>query len=161
LVGACGLGLIEAALYLNDYFGPYQSRCREAFQSPFPEALKSCFARLGEGRTLYVSKSVGAPFGFVPTADFHPKLYAHILFYGRIDPRMYQRRGLPPELVRMYDGTNVSPGLLLRSNFRLVEPIRKPRVQWEPNPEPVRAGARLLTTIPVKGPMRYEIYEID
>jgi 4-amino-4-deoxy-L-arabinose transferase-like glycosyltransferase len=158
LIVTCVAGVIEVALYLRDYFGEYQVRSYVAFSGPYVEALQDCFRVLGTGDTLYVSPNVCYPIYPVKLdRDFKPAAYADILFFGKIEPQVYQRSGIPRNRVRLYEGKIDSPGLLLRTNVRLVERAQDKLVEI---PDPIPAGAKLLETKPVSGVVRYEIYQV-
>jgi len=158
LVIACCAGVIEVAVYLKDYFSGYQIRSRVAFGAPFTEALEDCFRTLDTSNTLYVSISaVGPLVGVNVNKEFKPMAYAHILFFGKIDPRVYQQSGIPRNRARLYEGMIDTPGLLLRANVRVVKPVQGELVTV-PEPEPL--GAKLLETKPVYGDIQYEVYQV-
>jgi len=174
LVVACAVGAMETSAYLADYFGAYQTRCREAFETQLTEALRYCFGNLKTNETLYISDSAisALPFNenFAPSGSglsklevdqsFKPCVYAHILFFGRIDPRVYQRMGIPPERARLYDGNIPEPGLLLRCNAMVAVSTALDKYLVTRNTEPVPLGADLVQTIPFNRAVRYEIYRI-
>lgn len=161
LLVACCVGAAEVALYMHDYFGPYRLRSRNAFNAPFTEALKDSFLRLGRDETLYLSVTAFAPLRRVVTRTFRPYHYVDILFFGQIDPRLYQRGGIPPERVSPYEGSVSGPGLLLRANVRFVPPDGSGRPGWfEPVQEALPAGAELLETRPLGPEARYELYRV-
>jgi hypothetical protein len=158
LVIACCAGVVEVALYLKDYFGEYQIRSRVAFSAPFTEALEDCFRALDTSNTLYVSISAVAPLvGVNVNRDFKPITYEDILFFGKIDPRVYQQSGIPRNSVRLYEGIIDTPGLLLRTNMRVVKPVQGKLV---PVPEIGPLGAKLLETKPVYDDIQYEVYQV-
>ena len=158
LVIACCAGVIEVAVYLKDYFSGYQIRSRVAFGAPFTEALEDCFRTLDTSNTLYVSISaVGPLVGVNVNRDFKPMAYAHILFFGKIDPRVYQQSGIPRNRARLYEGMIDTPGLLLRASVRLVKPVQD-KLVTVPEPKPI--GAKLLETKPVYGDIQYEVYQV-
>jgi hypothetical protein len=158
LVVACVAGVIEVTLYLKDYFGGYQIRSRVAFSAPFTESLEDCFRGLETSNTLYITLSAVAPLvGVDVNREFKPITYEDILFFGNIDPREYQQSGIPGNRVRLYDGTINTPGLLLRTNMKLLK-----KVQGEPVTirEPMPLSARLLETKPVLEGIQYEVYQV-
>jgi len=158
LVLACLAGVIEVALYLKDYFGGYQIRSRVAFSAPFTESLEDCFRSLDTSNTLYISLSAVAPLvGVNVNREFKPITYEDILFFGKIDPREYQQSGIPGNRVRLYEGTIDTPGLLLRTNMRLLKMVQGETVTI---PEPVPPSTKLLETKPVLEDIQYEVYQV-
>jgi hypothetical protein len=163
---------VELALYLRNYFGPgYQSSCRSVFQSELADALKYCFHHLDDDQVLYISDSTFSPYGSIVNAELKPFLYAHLLFYGKIDPRKYQQTGFPMDTVRLYDNNTPKPGLLLHCNFRLSSTTEQQRARFAGdefvvdlfarNDEPLPAGSVLLTRIPFPDPdVQFEIFKI-
>jgi hypothetical protein len=164
LFTACA-GALEIALYMHDYFGAYQGRNPQALQSELTEALQYCFAHLETNQTLYISASTYTPYGAVVGTDLKPQLYAYVLFFGRIDPPIYQRTGLPKERVRLYDGQVSKPGLLLLCNNYYLLTDHGSRLQATPDRPPMPPNARSLVYIPFTGKYaiasaRYLIFEI-
>ncbi len=165
LVIACCAGIVEVGLYMNDFFGPYQARHRRALYSGYTDVLEACFRAAGKDETVYISGS--------PLAFSKPE-YVYLLFFGQIDPRVYQQHGIPKDRVCLYDGTISRPGVLLRCTMHRVDmayqvmpqalggdPAEMPRpVFFEPNPEPIPVGAQLLKTMPVGDLLQYEIYRV-
>jgi hypothetical protein len=160
LLGACLAGLIEGGRYYADYFGAYQTRGRDHLLTPVTDALRYSFEHLGPDGTLYVSSSFGTPIGHPLDRNFKPLLYAHLAFYGKVDPRLYQRDGLASGRIRYYDGPITSSGLLLRCNAVLGRLPNENRIVLVANPEPLPPEARLVHTIPAGGAMHCEIYEL-
>jgi len=161
LLLACSAGIIEGALYMKDYFGPYQLRSRYEFQTALTSALDGCFHTLDYSHPLYISDSVLETLIPPQDHDFKPFLYADILFFGKIDPRIYLRSGIPANRVCVYDGVIREHGLLLRCNLRLRVPVTTENPpDFEPNREPIPTGATLLATIPFDPTMRYEVYDV-
>jgi MFS family permease len=157
----CIAGVLEGSLYMKDYFGNYQVRCRPEFQADFTGALADCFQTLGDQETLYVSGSVLGSLRPPANWDFKPFCYADILFFGHIDPRVYVSSGIPKDRVCPYRGVIHNPGVLLRCNLQLVKPGRHGQLpDFEPNPEPIPRGAELTRVEPTGGLMRYELYRI-
>jgi len=149
LLVACAGGF-EIAGYLHDYFGAYQTRDPQAFQTELTEALEYCFTHLEANQVLYLSASTFNPYGATVDSQLKPRFYASVLFFGNIDPRLYQQRGLPTDTVRLYDGHPSTPGLLLRSNnYYFIEPGDLLRVV--PDPVPIPSNARPLACIPFSG----------
>jgi hypothetical protein len=136
--------LVEVGEYLADYFGPYAQRSRPAFDAYLTESLEHACDQLRSDETLYISQSM---FSRSVDEDFRPIFYAHVLFFCKIPPAIYQERGLPPERVQRYAGRADGSGLLLRSKFLFaqVSPTESVAV---PNPEPVPEGARLIRELP-------------
>ena len=179
LLASCCAGVVETGLYMKDYFGPYQIRSRPAFSAPFIEALETCFRTVGSNETVHISDSTFALWRMHVTPDFKPVVYADILFFGKIDPRVYQQQGNPKDRVRLYDGTISQPGVLLRSNLRWIEmpkdwippgataPFQRKgdRIVWpylfDTNNEPIPPGAQLLETKPAGGAFQFEIYRVN
>jgi hypothetical protein len=181
IVAVCA-GTIEAVLYFNDYFGPYQVRSRRAFDAAFTEALEDSFHALGPNKTLYISESAFAPMNAILSSHFRPIVYADVLFFGGIDPSLYQRGGFPTNRVVLYNGTVPAPGLLLRCNMKISlpgnttgnEPTNAVKrvpgflsgpVTYVPNDEPVPGWAKLIETkaaeVPSTLPIEYEIYDVQ
>ena len=159
VVIACAAGLVESGLYLADYFGPYQARYESSFPTSFIRAAEYCFSQIGSNQTIYVSGSVGAPFGVIIDKDLKPLLYAYFLFYGRIDPLSYQREGFSNAVVQPYLGHVNRPGLLLRYNYRL-RPGDGTQLLGVPNVEAVPDRARLQATFQDDPPREYQVFEI-
>ncbi|HVM59588.1 MAG TPA: glycosyltransferase family 39 protein [Verrucomicrobiae bacterium] len=160
LAVACA-GALEITLYMRDYFGAYQTRDSQALQTELTDALEYCFGHLGRNDVLYISASTFDPYGATVNAQLKPQLYAYVLFFGRIDPRTYQRAGIPTREVRLYDGHAPEPGLLLRSSnyyFRLND--GSGRILGVPDKAPLPAGARLIKTFPFTGPCSFAKYEV-
>ena len=165
---------LESTVYLVDYFGDYQRRCRGAYETELTDALRYCFENLRTNETLSISKSaisaIALNQNFNPpaarlgqlevTEDFKPYIYAHILFFGRIDPRQYQQTGIPVERVRLADGSRPAPGLLLRSNRLVAYSVDRHQYVTARNPEPVPTGATIVDSIPFNATVRYEIYRV-
>jgi hypothetical protein len=161
LLVVCCLGLAEIGLYVKDYFGQYQVRSRNDFQAAFTEVLEDCFGALGPGETLYISVTAFAPLKLVPDKDFNPYYYVDILFFGRIDPRVYQHGGIPKDRVRPYEGVIRNPGLFLRCNMRLETPlIAGQPPSYTASLETIPAGAELSETKSLGGIAQYEVYRV-
>ena len=157
LVVICAAGFIEGGAYFTDYFGPYQTRCRKEFQTGFTEAIAYCFDRIDSHRVYYVSGSVGTTCSVSLDTDFKPFVYAYLLFYGRIDPRVYQHGGFSNTVVRPYLEEIDQPGLLLRCNYR-------PETQGTKflaitNLESVPDRAKLLAIFR-DDPLEYQVFEV-
>jgi len=159
LVVACAVGALESLAYLADYFGPYQKLCRHAFMAGLSEGLKYSFQRINSNQTFYVDDSVGVPYGIYIHTDFKPLIYAHLLFYGKIDPRSYQRDGLSNSVVQPYLGRIQKPGLLLRANYTSRRSDLSPSAGMQ-NHIPVPSGAKLLATFEEGTPLEYEVFEV-
>ena len=158
LVVACAAGVMEVTLYLRDYFGEYPTRSYVAFSAPFTESLEDCFRVLSTTNTLYVSPNAIYPiYPVMLDSDFKPAAYADILFFGRIDPRIYQQSGIPKHRVHLCEGKVDDPGLLLRTNVRLVKQVEGKLVEI---PDSMPPGAILLETKSVTDVVRYEIYQV-
>ena len=165
---------LESTVYLVDYFGDYQRRCRGAYETELTEALRYCFGNLRTNETLSISKSAISALAlnqnFNPpaaqlaqlevTEDFKPYIYAHILFFGRIDPLLYQQTGIPSARVRLVDGSRPAPGLLLRSNRLVAFSRERHQYVTARNPEPLPTGATMIDSIPFNEAVRYEIYRV-
>jgi hypothetical protein len=177
LISSCA-GLIEMGLYLNDYFRAYPVRSRGAFNAAYTEALEECFVAVGKGQTVYISGSTFALWKMNVSSDFNPYVYVDVLFFGKIDPRVYQQSGIPRDRVRLYDGTIAKPGRLIRCNMRWIQmpedwtPLNAPTgvrrdgdqllrpYLFDTNTELIPEGAELLETKPAGGVFRYEIYRV-
>jgi len=151
-------GVLQIALYMQDYFGAYQTRDPQVFQTELTDALEYCFAHLDTNQVLYISASTYTPYGEDINRELKPQLYVHVLFFGKIDPRIYQRTGLPADTVRLYDGHAPRPGLLLGSNNYY---SRRPEgVFATPDIMPIPPNARLVKTIPFSGDYSFAKYQI-
>jgi hypothetical protein len=151
-------GSVEITLYLGAYFSPrYQADCRSFFQGELADALKYCFQKLGKDEVLYIASSTFSPHGSIVNAELKPFLYAYVLFYGKVDPRQYQRAGFPTDTVQLYEPKNTSrPGLLLRCNYFILAPN-----QYAPTDEPVPAGSILEAIFPFRNAgFRFEVIKI-
>jgi hypothetical protein len=93
-------------------------------------------------------------------AELKPQLYAHVLFFGKIDPRIYQRTGLPTDVVRLYDGHPTKPGLLLRSSNYYFRSADGAGYVVKPDAMPIPPNARLIRTIPFSGQYSFAKYEV-
>ena len=151
-------GRWKSPWYLRDHFGAYQTRDPQALQTELTDALEYCFAHLDTNQVLYISASTYTPYGEVVNAKFKPQLYVYILFFGKIDPLIYQRTGLPTDTVRMYDGHAPQSGLLLRSDNYY---SRRPEGLYaEPDTVPIPPNARLIKSIPFSGLYSFAEYQI-
>jgi len=160
LFAACA-GALEIALYMHDYFGAYQNRDPQALQTELTDALEYCFAHLDTNQVLYISASAYTPYGAVVNTELKPYLYAHVLFFGRIDPRIYQRTGFPTYNVRLYDGHAPEPGLLLRSNNYYLKPPNGGAGYLEvPEKLPMPPNAKLIKSIPFSGQYSFAQYQV-
>jgi hypothetical protein len=167
LILACCAGIVEIGLYMKDYFGVYPGRCRQAFSASFTETLERSFQNLDDSETLYISDSAFAPLRFIVDEEFKPWFYVTILFFGKIDPRVYQQIGIPKDKVCLYEGVIHKPGLLLRCDSSLdgqPAPDRPP--VYIRNVEPIPPGAMLLGTrsvslmVPLGLRVQYELYRV-
>jgi hypothetical protein len=160
-------GIGETAWFCRDYFGPYQTRARDWFQAQFTEGIEFCFEQIGANETLYISGSVfclqhhsdSAP-ELLVDSNFHPGFYAHLLFFGRIPPRVYQRQGIPVDRVQLYHGATSKPGLLLRGSSLVASSPGAVAYWLTPNKEPLPPQAHLVKTLPFISSARYEVYRI-
>ena len=133
--------LAEAGYYLHDYFTAYAERSQGSFQGEFNALLREAFARRGSAETVYIS---GSALSGDVGRDFKPYLYADILFWSRLSPAVYQRRGFPAEEVCAYVGRVERPGLLLRCDALIEIDRRQATLVIHPNPEPVPPAATRL-----------------
>ena len=146
---------------MYDYFGAYQTRDPQALQTELTDALEYCFAHLDTNQVLYISASTYNPYGAGINTELKPNLYAHVLFFGKIDPRIYQRTGFPTYNVRLYDGHVREPGLLLRGNnyyFRL--PNGGAGFLQVPDKMPMPPDAKLVKTIQFSGQYSFAQYQV-
>ena len=154
-------GALEIALYMRDYFGAYQTRDPEALQTELTDALEYCFGHLDTNQVLYISASTYTPYGAIVKTDLKPRLYAFVLFFGKIDPRIYQRTGLPTDTVRLYDGHAAGPGLLLRcNNYYIRRPDKASEVLVGSDNLPMPPVAKLIKSIPFSGPYSFAKYQV-
>jgi len=160
LFTACA-GALEIALYMHDYFGAYQTRDPQALQTELTDALEYCFAHLDTNQVLYISASTYTPYGAVISTDLKPQMYADVLFFGKIDPRIYQRTGFPTYNVRLYDGHVPEPGLLLRSsNYYFKLPNGGAGFLGVPDEMPIPPNAKLIKSIPFSGQYSFAQYQV-
>jgi hypothetical protein len=161
LLVICAAGLVETATYLADYFGPYQTRCHGAFQTGFTDALDYCFSHIGSNQTLYVSGSVGVDGGAFINTDFKSFVYAHLLFYGKIDPWTYQHGGFSNTIIRPYLEEIDRPGLLLRCNYTPTQIVISEgrQISAIPNFESISDAAKLLVAFR-DDPFVYQVWEV-
>lgn len=101
---------IETGLYMKDYWTEFRRRVTLWNDDALTQTLKEGISRLRPGEAIYISASC---FFHKIRADFKPYAYAHILFFGRVDPARYQAHGLP-DYIRPYFGSTTESGLLLR-----------------------------------------------
>jgi len=160
-------GVGEIRRFYGDYFGAYQTRARDAFQSQLTEPLEFCFEHLGTNDTFYISESffellIRKDNALMPLVDedFHAPVYEDLLFFGKIPPRIYQRQGIPKDRVRLYDGTASRPGLLLRGTHWVAWRLGTDECLLFPNKEPLPPQACLIKTFPSISYTRREIYKI-
>jgi hypothetical protein len=151
---------VEVGFYMKNYFGDYAVLSRSAFNASLVETIEFAFKERGDTETIYVSNS----FFYHPvTKDFKPIWYSHFLFFGKIDPKTYQKYGIPPEIISPYDPASPpSSGFLLRMNPRIAHDENfTPYLEW--NNEKIPEGANLLLKIPLlKDSNRFfEIYKIS
>lgn len=154
LLLTCCVGAIEVSLYLRDFFGAYPARFAMRLYTGYTEALEMAFHEAGPDGTIYISGR--------PSALSNPD-YIQILFFGRIDPRIYQAGGIPKNRVQLFNGTISNPGILLRASRRRLEMPGHGTagyVALETNPEPIPTGAVLLAKVPVAKLFEYEIYRM-
>jgi hypothetical protein len=162
LVAICFAGFVESSMYFADYFGPYQARCQRSFGTPLTDSLKYCFDRIHSNETLYVSGSVGVGDDAFIDTDFKPSVYAHLLFYGKIAPSIYQHSGFSNTVVRPYLEQVDQPGFLLRCNDRPAYMFTSegPRITILPNYcESIPDTAKLLVTFQDDTHV-YEVWEV-
>jgi hypothetical protein len=159
LLIAC-VGVLEIAVYMQDYFGAYQTRDTQAFQTELTDVLEYCFAHLDTNQVLYISGSTYNPYGEMINTHLKPKLYVHILFFGKIDPHIYQRTGIPSDIARLYDGHAPKPGLLLRSSNYYFRQDGSTDLVVKPDDMPIPPNASLIKTIPFSGPYAFAKYEV-
>ena len=153
-------GALEMAVYMRDYFGAYQTRDPQVFQTELTDAFEYCFAHLDAHQVLYISGSTYTPYGELINKELKPQLYVYPLFFGKIDPRIYQRTGLPADTVRLYDGHPLKPGLLLRSsNYYFRSPDGAGLVA-RPDVMPIPPNARLIKSIPFSGQYSFAEYQV-
>ena len=104
-------------------------------------------------------------------AEFHPFQYAHLLFFGKIDPWQYQHRGLPKERIQLYNGTIKKPGLLLTARYVLIPrpalvklgievPARYSQVAML-NRERLPAGAQLVASFKLTNEYPLDVYRVE
>jgi hypothetical protein len=150
----------ESVTYFINYFGKYAEASRIAFNAPLIEAIEFLFKNKNDNDILYISSST---FHHPVTKDFKPVWYSHFLFFGKIDPKTYQKNGIPPEIISHYDPASPpDSGFLLRMNTRIGHDEKfTPCVEW--NNEKIPEGANLLLKIPLlKDSNRFfEIYKIS
>ena len=157
---ACA-GTLEIGLYLRDYFGAYQTRDPQVFQTELTDAFEYCFAHLDTNQVLYISASTFNPYGAIVKADLKPQLYAYVLFFGKIDPRIYQRTGFPTDTVRLYDGHAPRPGLLLGcDHYYIRRPDRPNEFLVASDRLPMPPAARLIKSIPFSGRYSFAKYQV-
>lgn len=99
----CTAVAIEAGAYLRDYFGSYRDRAVRYFEVEFQEALQVGFDLTGSQTLLIDHDSLPWPVD----VKMKPILYAHVLYWGWIDPAEYQLQGLPPQRVKLTNGDGV------------------------------------------------------
>jgi hypothetical protein len=163
LLTVCG-GLVESALYLHDYFGAYQTLSRDEFMTDEIRAFKYCFQHLGSNEVLYVSGWMFSPNRCDLNMQLKPFYYVYPLFYGKVDPREYQRGGFPTDSIRLYEDSATRPGLIVLCNYIYVwQQTGPPRVFM--NNEPLPPNASLDAVIPaqsskMKIKLQYEIYRV-
>ncbi len=145
---------VEAFFYFKNYFGEYAVLSRSSFNAPLVESIQKCFSEKKEGETLYVSSSA---FHHPVDKDFKPVWYSHFLFFGKIDPAIYQKEGIPDAVISPYDPDNPpkSGGILLRMNSRIIfDKDYNSAVVF--NNEALPKGSNLLYRIPLSaGSERY------
>ncbi|OGV34033.1 MAG: hypothetical protein A2020_01015 [Lentisphaerae bacterium GWF2_45_14] len=145
------LAAIEVSFYMTHYFTRYREISENAFSAPFITTLKYAFERMNKDDSIYISPT------FFPHAvdrSFKPVWYSHFLFFGRVSPADYQKKGLPLRIVP-YGGVVSSPGYLVRSSH-----VADDYGALYPNFEKVPSGTKCSGRIKYKKNIYYEIYRI-
>lgn len=152
-------GLIEISSYFAGYFGEYTIKSRSSFVAHFAETVEFSFQNLGKDETLYVSNSV---FHHPVNKEFKPVWYIYFLFYGKVDPALYQKAGIPNDYVRPYEGKIDKPGIFIRMNSRISVDSSGYPVAVS-NTESIPKKSELIHKIPLsEGSDRFfEIYRIN
>lgn len=157
LIAVLCFSAIEISLYFVNYFGKYAVDSRGAFYASFVETVEYGFKNLAENETLYVSDSM-----FFEPVDrsFKPYWYVYFLFYGKVPPETYQKKGIP-DYIRAYDGKISNPGIFIRMNSRMSADSSGNPVAIL-NSEPVPENSKLIHKIPLSaGSGRFfEIYRV-
>ncbi len=150
------LGILEISLYMHDYFSDYIERSRSHFNATLSEALDYAFSRLPTTQTLTISPSV-VPFDL--GKNFKPHLYAHLLFYSKLPPSVYQQCGIPEERISFSQNAEVRPGLILRNKVKFVQ--KEGNLAIIPNDDPLPIHAEKIKIFPYKNSdIAYELYQI-
>ena len=149
--------LWETGSYFEDYFNPhkYATRSRLHFLTPEVEAVRIGFENLAPGETLYLSRS------FI--CDFYPNespLYITLLFFGKINPDIYQKQGIPKKLVADYIGHVSSPGVLLRSTHYYYTIDKRGNRLLCKNIEYIPKSHKLISSLPITKRIHYQVYKI-
>ncbi|MFZ2654400.1 MAG: glycosyltransferase family 39 protein [Victivallales bacterium] len=147
----------EIPSYMTRYFGAYQVDSRSSFNATQVEAVGRALKFLGGNETLYISRFIFFPEEIQP--QFKPEFYTNILFLAKIDPLLYQRGGLPPEKVRLYEGNFDRPGVLLTlDSLYLMDENGNVRITKDFEKRP--GNLNLIEKIPVPSGINIEIYRV-
>jgi 4-amino-4-deoxy-L-arabinose transferase-like glycosyltransferase len=161
LIVCIAMGKLEIVGYSRRYFTIYPEESAGAFDAATVGALEKLFAHRTQDETVYI-----VPYLTGRRLDprFKPFWYAHILFFGGVDPRSYQRDGFDSTGINQYGGQQSLPdgSLLLRPNCRNIREGGQIRIVR--NDEPLPEGAKLIDsqqyTPDPADPRRFEIFRI-
>lgn len=102
----------EMFFYFKDYFFVYRESCRGIYGANVYDSLEKALKFRQKDETVYISKFVFFPCN--QKEDFKPEFYAIILFLTKLDPLTYWKKGIPNNLVTLYDYSKHSRGILIR-----------------------------------------------
>jgi len=152
--------ILESGLYLNDYFYKYPARSRSAFEAPLIQTIETAFKNRRERDVVYVSSSL---FPRPLNKQLKPFWYSHFLFFAKIDPAHYQKKGMPEDI--LYDvnpAAMIPPGIILRMNSKImIDENFSPYVVV--NDEELPSGVKLVSKIALtEGSDRFfEVYQLQ
>ena len=135
--------ILEISLFHYDYFSRYPGRSRLWFNAGTTELLRQAFDRRPAG--LY----------YLPGVFRDDRLevnqpYIQILFLGRLDPKVYQTKGLEGFNIRVYDpAMSLTPGaLLLVKDTEELLTVSGKKIAIKTSLPPLPSNAELITRIP-------------
>lgn len=149
--------IYEISDYMIRYFGRYQNECRASFSANHVEAIQKALKLLGENETLYISKYTFFPEEMKP--QFKPEFYTNILFLTKLDPEIYQKHGIPKDMVCLYEEKFDRPGIFLTlDSLYLMDENNNAVIKR--NFEKRQGNLKLIERIPTPSGINFEIYRV-
>lgn len=147
----------EIPSYMSRYFGRYQYECRASFSANHVEAIQKALKLLGKNETLYISKYTFFPEEMKP--QFKPEFYTNILFLTKLEPDIYQKHGIPKDMVCLYEEKFDRPGIFLTlDSLYLMD--EKNNAVIKRNFEKREGNLKLIERISTPSGINFEIYRV-